>query len=606
MSTEEDVTGGTALGTDEQFNELLEFIKENRGFDFTGYKKPSLRRRIAKRMDVVGAADYGAYLRHLSDSDGEFAELFDTILINVTSFFRDPETWKYIDEEVIPKLVKGKPEGDTFRFWSAGCATGEEAYTLAMLVAEVLGEDDFRERVKVYATDVDESALMDARHGIYTRSQIEDVPEDLRSKYFEESNGLMAFRPDIRRCVIFGRNDLIVDPPISRIDMIVARNTLMYFGPEVQRKILSNFHFALNPEGVLFLGRSEVLLSRSNLFTPLDLRRRVFDKAHGSEFRESLRDLTQGDGARAAQRTEETRVRTASFEAAPVAQLVVDRGGFLAAANAQARALFGMSQRDLGRPLQDLELSYRPVELRSRIEEAYAAHHPVNVRDVEWSIGAEKRWFDVQISPLHAPDGGAVGTGIAFVDTSRYRRLQENLEESRDRLETAYEELQSTAEELETTNEELQSTNEELETTNEELQSTNEELHTMNDEMRETSDELNEVNSFLESILGSIHAGVVVTDRDLSVQAWNEQATELWGLRADEVRGQHLMNLDIGLPLERVMPLMRATLADSSVQEEELDATNRRGKAIKCLVRTSPLINAEGEVRGVIVLMEAR
>jgi two-component system, chemotaxis family, CheB/CheR fusion protein len=186
------------------------------------------------------------------------------------------------------------------------------------------------------------------------------------------------------------------------------------------------------------------------------------------------------------------------------------------------------------------------------------------------------------------------------------RRLQDSLEQSKDHLETAYEELQSTAEELETTNEELQSTNEELETMNEELQSTNEELHTINHEMRQTSDELNQVNSFLESILGSIHAGVVVTDRELSIQAWNDEATELWGLRADEVHGQHLMNLDIGLPLERVMPLLRAKLAESSVQEEMLEATNRRGKAIKCLVRTSPLVNIDGEVRGAIVLMEPR
>jgi two-component system, chemotaxis family, CheB/CheR fusion protein len=141
---------------------------------------------------------------------------------------------------------------------------------------------------------------------------------------------------------------------------------------------------------------------------------------------------------------------------------------------------------------------------------------------------------------------------------------------------------------------------------NEELQSTNEELHTINHEMRQTSDELNQVNSFLESILGSIHAGVVVTDRELSIQAWNDEATELWGLRSDEVHGQHLMNLDIGLPLERVMPLLRAKLAESSVQEEMLEATNRRGKAIKCLVRTSPLVNIDGEVRGAIVLMEPR
>jgi two-component system CheB/CheR fusion protein len=293
-------------------------------------------------------------------------------------------------------------------------------------------------------------------------------------------------------------------------------------------------------------------------------------------------------------------------DSGPVAQLVVDHGGFLAAVNAQGRTLFGISQRDLGRPLQDLELSYKPLELRSRIEEAEKARHPVVIRDIEWPFGDDMRWFDVQICPLHAADGASVGIGIAFVDTSRYRGLQDSLEQSKEHLETAYEELQSTAEELETTNEELQSTNEELETMNEELQSTNEELHTMNDEMRQTSEELSQVNSFLESILGSIHAGVVVTGRELRVQAWNDEATELWGLRADEVHGQHLVNLDIGLPLERVTPLLRAALSDSSVQEEVLAATNRRGQAIECLVRASPLLSADRELRGLIVLMEAR
>ncbi len=619
MSLEENVRG-PELGTDEQFEALLDFIKENRSFDFTGYKKPSLRRRIAKRMEAVGAADFASYLERLRDSETEFAELFDTILINVTGFFRDPEAWKYVGEVVIPTLVEGKPDDEGFRFWSAGSATGEEAFTLAMLVAEALGEEGFRERVKIYATDVDESALREARHGLYSRSQVEAVPESLRSRYFEESNGRVAFRPDIRRNVIFGRNDLIRDPPISRIDMIVARNTLMYFGPEAQRRILANFHFGLNPDGFLFLGRSEVLLTRSNLFTAFDLNRRVFAKAEGSEFREGLRDLTRTDGDGVAHRPGEARVRQASFDSGPVAQLVVDHGGSLAAVNAQGRTLFGISQRDLGRPLQDLELSYKPLELRSRIEEAEKARHPVVIRDVEWPFGDDMRWFDVQISPLHAANGASVGIGIAFVDTSRYRGLQDSLEQSKEHLETAYEELQSTAEELETTNEELQSTNEELETTNEELQSTNEELetmneelqstneelHTMNDEVRQTSDELNQVNSFLESILGSIQAGVVVTDRELRVQAWNDEATELWGLRADEVHGQHLMNLDIGLPLGRVMPLLRATLSDSSVQEEVLAATNRRGQAIECLVRTSPLLSADRELRGLIVLMEAR
>jgi two-component system, chemotaxis family, CheB/CheR fusion protein len=583
------VTTEKALGTEGQFEELLDFIKEHRGFDFTGYKRPSLERRIAKRMQAVGADDYAVYRKHLQTHAHEFGELFDTILINVTGFFRDPEAWEYISSDVIPGLLERRPT-EELRFWSAGCATGEEAYTLAMLLAEALGEEDFCDRVKIYATDVDEKALTEGRHGRYTSSQVEDVPEPLRERYFEHVNGRMVFRPEFRRSVIFGRNDLMMDPPISRIDLIVARNTLMYFGPESQRKILGNFHFALNPDGVLFLGRSEVLLSRSNLFAPLDLKRRVFVKVPQSEFRERLRDLAHDGGRAAPEELDSLRVRHASFETAPIAQVVVDRGGYLAAINMQARTLFGLNKRDLGKPLQDLELSYRPLDLRSRIEQAYGARHPVSIKDVEWGTGAETRWFDVQISPLHSPDGSPLGMGIAFVDTTRYRRLQDTLEHSNARLETAYEELQSTAEELETTNEELQSTNEELQT--------------MNDEMRQTSEELNQVNAFLESILGSLNAGVLVADQDLVVQAWNQQASELWGLRSDEVHGQHVMNLDIGLPLDQVMPLLRSTIADGSDQEAVVDATNRRGRAIRCRVRTSPLQSPGGKARGVIVVMD--
>jgi two-component system, chemotaxis family, CheB/CheR fusion protein len=618
VTTEEGVTR-EELGTDEQFEALLAFIKENRGFDFTGYKRPSLRRRINKRIQDVESPSYEEYFSRLNRDESEFAALFDTILINVTRFFRDPQAWQHLAEEIIPKLIEQKSPMDSFRFWSAGCSTGEEAYSLAILVAEALGADDYRDRVKIYATDVDEAALSEGRHALYALSELEDVPDELRSRYFEEANGRLMLRADIRRAVIFGRNDLVLDPPISRIDLIVSRNTLMYFGPEVQRRILANFHFALNPEGFLFLGRSELLMTRSNLFVPVDPKRRVFSKIAPSDFRNGLRELVHGDGGvKLRGETEDFRVRQASFESAPVAQVVVDPGGHLAAANVQARTLFGLTQHDVGRPLQDLEVSYRPIELRSRIEEAYGVHHPISVRDVEWRTGTDVKWFDVQISQLHAADGGPVGMGVSFLDITRYRKLHEHLEHSKERLETAYEELQSTAEELETTNEELQSTNEELETTNEELQSTNEELETMNEELqstneelqtmneelRVTTDELNSVNAFLESILGSVHAGVVVTDTDLVVQAWNQQAAELWGVRADEAHAQHLMNLDIGLPLEQVIPLMRKTIADGSTEEAVFDATNRRGRSIKCLVRTSPLQGDDGEGRGVIVLME--
>jgi two-component system CheB/CheR fusion protein len=608
-----------SLGTEREFEELLEFTRDNRGFDFSGYKRPSLHRRIEKRMEEAGASTYREYLERLKSDEDEFAQLFNTILINVTGFFRDPPAWEFMREEIVPKITGGKTSDDQIRIWSAGCATGEEAYSLAMIFADEIGDEGFAERVKIYATDIDERALSDGRHGVFTAEQVKDVPEKYRERYFERVDSRYAFTSDLRRAVIFGRNDLLVDPPISRIDLISTRNTLMYFNPDVQRRILLNFHFALIPTGYLFLGRSETLLTRSNLFVPVDLKKRVFSRGAREDMQEQLREMVAVERGSPVVVPEAERMRQASFEAAPIAQLVVDPAGNLAAANMQARTLFGLNQRDLGRPLQDLELSYRPVELRSVIEQASAAHHTVSVRDIEWVRGNDVRSYDIQVGPLHAFDGSLVGMSITFAETTRYRKLLEANELQKERLETAHEELQSTAEELETTNEELQSTNEELETTNEELQSTNEELETMNEELQSTNEELNtmndelrlrsedlhSVNSFLESILGGLHAGVAVTDNELRIQAWNERARDLWGLHASEVHGQHLTNLDIGLPVDDVMPLLRNVLKDGSEDGEiTLEATNRRGRQILCRVRVSPMNGVDGDISGVIVVME--
>jgi two-component system CheB/CheR fusion protein len=604
---------------DANLESVLQFIRENRGFDFTGYKRPSLQRRISKRMQTIGVEGYDDYLVHLETHPDEFVDLFDTILINVTSFFRDPDAWEYLATEIVPQIVD-HARGEEIRIWVPGCASGEEAYTAAIVLCEALGEEAFRAQAKIYATDVDEDALAQGRHARYTAKELEGVPPDLRERYFEPSDGARSFRTDLRRNVIFGRHDLIQDPPISRIDLLIVRNTLMYFNPETQSRILGQLHFAMRDSGFLFLGKSEVLLTRSTLFVPVELRHRVFVKSSRQALGERLFGLsTNPVPVHAHSSPDAEDVRQASFETVPVAQFAVDLEGHLTVANLQARALFGLTGRDIGRPLQDLELSYRPVELRSLIDRALAERHQVTLRDVERRTGTDVAFFDVQVAPLQTTVGTTVGTSVTFTDVTRYRRLQESLEDSKAKLETAFEELQSTAEELETTNEELQSTNEELETTNEELQSTNEELETMNEELQSTNEELetindelqqrtldlNEVNSFLESILVSLRAGVVVLDEDLRVRAWNDHAAELWGLRADEVQGQHFVNLDIGLRTDQLLPLVRSTLSGEDGDDHlTVDATNRRGRVIRCRVTCSQLLSPTNEVRGAIVLME--
>jgi two-component system, chemotaxis family, CheB/CheR fusion protein len=602
---------------DQSFEQLLEFVRDIRGFDYSSYKRPSLMRRVEKRMQTVGVESYEDYRHYLEAEPREFDQLFNTILINVTGFFRDPVAWDYVRRETIPSLLESRSDGEAIRIWSAGCASGEEAYTAGIILAEALGEIDFRERVKIYATDVDEEALTEARHAVFSAKQIAGIPEELRDKYFQPVDGEFVVRGDLRRAVVFGRNDLISDPPISRVDLIISRNTLMYFGSQAQRRILSNFYFALNPDGFLFLGKAEALMSRTNFFVPVDLKSRVFQPNGGIGVEPHLRPTAAPDVAPQAQR-EERRLQEATFDTAPHAQLVVDLGGNLSLLNHQARSLFHLSPDDVGRPLRDLEVSYRPVELRSKIEEALEERKAIVLRDVLWPLaGDEDRHFDVTVAPVLARGGEIVGVGVAFADVSRSEAMRSELEQARRELERAYEELQSTVEELETTNEELQSTNEELETTNEELQSTNEELETMNeelqstneeletmnDEMRDRTDEALRANSFLGSVLSSITQSVVVLDPDLRVTAWSEAASALWGLREDEVVGQFFLNLDIGLPVTELKMPIRHALAGAASDEVELEARDRRGKAVITRVALSPLLSHQSEIEGVILVM---
>ena len=604
--------------TDLTLEALLTFVKETRGFDFTGYKRSTIQRRVAKRMSAVGAERYDDYLDYLELHGEEFAELFNTLLINTTGFFRDPQTWEYVVDEVVPQLLSAREPESPIRVWCAGCASGEEPYTVAMVLAGVMGDAAFRDRVKIYATDVDEEALDYARHGAYLPRQVEDVPHDALERFFERTDQRYMFRKDLRRCVIYGRNDLVQDAPISRIDMLVCRNTLMYFTAETQAHILRRFHFALDDDGYLLLGKSEMLITHTDLFAPVELKRRVFRKVIKPTLRDRVRVMA-GDNARGVAVTEAESLREAAFEITGQAQIVLDHNRILIMANNSARRLFALGLNDFGRPLQDVEVSYRPLELRSHLDNLDRELRSIEVKAVQWRSADIERIFDVRLMPLLA-DGVSMGTSVTYLDVTESHRLEEQLAGSKRELEQAYEELQSTVEELETTNEELQSTNEELETTNEELQSTNEELETMNEELQSSNEELetmneelrhrtqevNDVNSFLETILSTIGLAVAVLDRNQRVQIWNGKARELWGVTPEEAEDEHLLSLDIGLPLDQLRAQIRDTLGGQSAREEVvLDATNRRGKPFQCRVTFLPLGGTDGNTSGVIMMMEA-
>ena len=603
---------------DATLEELLEFIKDTRGFDFTGYKRSTIQRRVAKRMATAGVERHDDYIDYLELHGEEFAELFNTLLINTTGFFRDPQTWEYMATEVGPPLLAARSAEEPIRVWSAGCASGEEPYTVAMVLARVMGDVAFRERVKIYATDIDEEALDFARYGAYAPRQIEDLPHDALERFFERTDQRYVFRKDLRRSVIFGRNDLVQDAPISRIDLLVCRNTLMYFTAETQSQILRRFHFALDDEGYLLLGKSEMLITHTDLFAPVELKRRVFRKVIKPTLRDRVRVMA-GNALRGHMSIEAESLREAAFDIGGPAQVVLDHNRALIMANDTARRLFGLGLNDFGRPVQDLELSYRPVELRSHLDGLDREPRSSDIKEVRWRVGEVERIFDIRLTPL-VSDGVSMGTSIAYLDVTEAQRLQAQLSTSKRELEQAYEELQSTVEELETTNEELQSTNEELETTNEELQSTNEELETMNeelqstneeletmnDELRERTDETLRANSFLGSVLSSVHQAVVVVDRELRILTWNRLATDMLGLLTEEVEGEHLLGLDIGLPVAELGVPLQRVLAGNDTDNVRVAGHNRRGHPVDYEVQFDPLRGSEdSSIAGVILMLTA-
>ncbi|MDZ8257434.1 CheR family methyltransferase [Nostoc sp. ChiQUE01b] len=608
----------TSAEKDSKFENLLLYLKQSRGFDFTGYKRSTLIRRVVKRMQSLTIENFEEYQDYLEVYPEEFNHLFNTILINVTAFFRDSSAWEDIAEQILPNLIKKKKASEQIRIWSAGCASGEEAYTLAMLMAQILGAEEFRRRVKIYATDVDEDALNQARQAVYSAKDVQTMPDELRHKYFEIVGNRYVFRQDLRRSVIFGRHDLLQDAPISRLDLLVSRNTLMYFNSETQGRILARFHFALNDNGYLLLGKAEMLLMHSSLFTPINLKNRIFTKISTVNLRERLLVMANSvDDESNSRLSRNLRLRDLGFDTPPIAQIIIDINGTLVMVNEQARTLFALSPKDLARPFQDLELSYRPVELRSLIERAYAERRPISLTNIERYVSnTETQYLDVQITPLQETDTSFLGVSISFHDVTRYIKLQDALQRSQQELETINEEFQSTNEELETTNEELQSTNEELETTNEELQSTNEELETMNEELQSTNEELqtinnelserttqlNRTNIFLTSILKSLQTGIVVINGNFNISIWNYMVEDLWGLRTNEVIGKSIFSLDIGLPVEQLRSPIRECLSGKKqFQEMILDATNRRGRQIECYVTITPLLGIE--MQGAVLMM---
>ena len=605
---------------DAAFEALITFIQEHRGFDFRGYKRTSLRRRIALRMEGVGVDSFAGYQARLEADPGEFESLLDTVLINVTSFFRDTDAWTALREQVIPAVLAEAGPERPIRVWSVGCASGQEPFSIAMAFAEVLGVSACAERVKIYATDLDEDALRLARLATYSPREVEDVPPDMLARHFERTNNHYVFHRDLRRCVIFGRHNVVRDAPISRIDLLVCRNLLIYLEAETQDVVLPRLHYSLLPTGFLFLGKAETQMARSQLFKPVDARHRIFQKVVQDWRRSSGGGLTSVKAYRSVEApTAANRMLEAVLNEATAAILVIDELGCVALANAAARRLLNVGEADIGRPFQDLPVSYRPLELRGPMEEVTRTQRPLRLDHQEFHVSqGEAMRLTIDIRLLFRTDSSPFSVMLTFTDTTRLHAMQRELEATQENLQNSIEELQSANEELETTNEELQSTNEELETTNEELQSTNEELETINEESRSTAEEMESSNEelriqteqavsnelHLKSVLRSLNVGITVLDGSMVIESWNRWNENTWGVRSEEAVGTPFEALDIGFPVHSQRERLQQARAGESVPDQLIEGVDRRGRPILCRVRLAPLAEDGERSAGLVVMFE--
>ena len=546
--------------SDLTLQEFVEALAREQGPDLRGYKCSTLERRVRKSMQAARVAGYREYLERIREDAREGARLLDAVLINVTEFFRDPQAWEYVRAHVLPPLLSALKPGDSFRAWSAGCASGEEPYSLAILLAEFFGDKLPEIDIKIYATDVDEEALQVARRGEYPADRLRRMRAEWRERYFA-GVGQMRINRELRRMVIFGRSGLSNDAPISHCQLVMCRNVLIYFDGAAQRQVLARLHYAVEPGGYLFLGKAETKMMDSQLFYAVNARWRIFQRpgAAGNGQMDTggeaaMADIFSNDKAQ----QEVLRLRQFQIDvlaALRPAVIVLDNHDLITAHNDAAVALWGVTgMRLTGKRLQNSELVARSPEIAAQMETLKAKPMPITFPTTVRIEGLERQ-VAVTLRPILDSEGRIAGSIIYGEDVTDHGKLQgaveqleatsEELQSSNEELETTNEELQSTNEELETTNEELQSTNEELETTNEELQSLNEELENMNEELEHRTQELNVVNNRYAETLQSMPWPVVLVDHETRIQLWNTAAKKLFGVAASSVIGVNVESLPL-------------------------------------------------------------
>ncbi|HEV8331225.1 MAG TPA: chemotaxis protein CheB [Steroidobacteraceae bacterium] len=544
--------------------DLYAVMRKRVGHDFHSYKERTFIRRVQRRMQVRQVGSMPEYVDLLRQDSDEPRLLFRDLLIGVTSFFRDGEAFAALEAQVIPQLFANAGAGDTIRVWVPGCATGEEAYSLALLLREHMLKVDGVAKVQVFATDIDEPALAVARSGRYPAPMLENVAPERLKRFFRQESQSYVLAKEVRDMCIFSAHSVIRDPPFSRMDLVSCRNLLIYFNTELQDSVLPVFHYALKPNGYLFLGPAETISRHTDLFAAVDKKQRIFQRratlsAAGIRvptwvpgMRAADVDLRAREGSQKEQRLRR-HIEANVLEQFTPAHIVVEGDGSIIYYSARTGKYL---EPQIGSPSRQIQAMARRglrLELRTALREAVERRQTIVRERVEVDLDDRVQLIRLTVHPVIQGDQEPLYL-IVFTDLGRpltreeaahqqthadgdVAGLEHELRETRDRLqatveeyETALEELKSGNEELVSVNEELQSTNEELETSKEELQSVNEELHTVNSELASKVDELHHSNADLRNLFESTQIATVFLDRHLIIRSYTPAVTGIFNL----------------------------------------------------------------------------
>lgn len=623
------------------FEAALLLVRQRTGVDFTYYKHATLRRRMQRRMvlhKLESLRDYCAFLR---SHPAEVKELFNDILIHVTGFFRDGAVFQTLRRRLFPRILKGKARDESVRIWIPGCSTGEEVYSVAILLIEFMTEKKMVHPVQIFATDINETALEKARAGFYPEVIKSEVSEERLRRFFLKTDGGYRVNKTIREMCIFARQNLVNDPPFSNLDLISCRNVLIYLGPTLQHKVMPVFHYALRPTGLLMLGASETIGAFSELFELVDKKAKIYaKKAVPSRPAVSFgHEIAEPDGA-----PENDSPKPAPLRGSPTiseVQKQADRivltsyslvgvvinqnfevlqfrgrtGTYLEHAHGEATLnLFKMAREGLMPELRIAVTKTIKQNVRVRQEGLRVRQNghfiECNVEIIPFSVPpGRERFYLVLFEPASASVEASKGRGKKFIqrhpENAEIAHLREELSATRESLQTIIEEQEATNEELRSaneeimsSNEELQSTNEELETAKEELQSTNEELTTLNDELESRNTELEQVNNDLHNLLAGVNIPIVILGADLKIRRFTAMAEKLFKLIPGDI-GRPIT--DIALPMQ--IPHLDKQVLDvfESLTPKDIEVQDKDGHWWS--VRIRPYKTTDHKIDGAVIAM---